>query len=927
MLYYSTPLLNRLPNIHLSIYDEFIKEYPAPSCLLSPLQSEDFLENKDTHLAELKAWIHALNTHIHTLIDKNTPENLCQEHSLLPTLLRFRAGIIDSILITLFSHLELTDAALFALGGYGRAELFSHSDVDLLVLHENSDPLDPLKTFVTLLWDIGISPAVRIHHVHDTDCVKEITIATSLLENRFLAGNTDFIHTPSQWLTTHYTPTTFFSAKYEEYKARHKKNDYNEYVLEPNTKEGVGGLRDIHFLHWIAKFYFKLAPDITLRQLVNTGFLTDQECQELIHAKHYLWLIRHYLHQNEQKDISKLSFGQQKTIAHQFGLENKDDNPNYAPEQLMKAYYRSAMTIATLASYLGELFFNEFLAYPKTTPLTADYHLSHSYFGTQLGIRDPDLFQKHPHQILKVFLMMGEADIKSLTADTLRALRNSRKLIDERFLENPSHKQLFLDNLAEQNYLFHRLRLMKRTGILGAYLPAFSAITGLMQYDLFHRYTVDAHTLFLVRMLHRFGNPAYEDSFGVVSTVYKELPDKLPLVVATLFHDIAKGQGGDHSELGAVLAKGFCAEHGLGKKDSKLVVWLVENHLVMSLTAQKKDIYDPEIISDFARFVGDIRHLDYLYMLTVADMNATNSQLWNNWRATLLKKLYLATHHVLSLGIAKLAPENLIKDTQFKACQRLARLGVDIATAERLWQTLPPEHFLKHNASDIAWHTKALLSHDKDAPLVALRPHKEKSLLANQLFIHTQNAPNLFATTVILLDKLGYSIYDASILTDDNNYALDSYVITRTALSRHSIFSENTPLKGDNPDTQALMDALSTHLKNPSAFLAQYRPDSGSKLVTGSLSLRHFTIATHIDFERAEMGFDILHIITKDRPSLLAKIGWVFSRFGLWVHSAKITTLGERAEDVFCVSDGGNPLSDTKKTALKTALLDAFGDG
>ncbi|MDO4427143.1 MAG: [protein-PII] uridylyltransferase [Moraxella sp.] len=927
MLYYKTSLLTHLSDIHFSIYHDFIKEYSAPRCLLSSLSSKEFLEDKDTHLSELKIWINGLNTYIHDIIHKNTPDDLCQEHSLLPTLLRFRAGVIDSILVTLFSHLELTTAALFALGGYGRAELFSHSDVDLLILHENSDPLDTLKTFVTLLWDIGISPAARIHHIDDKECVAEITIATSLLENRFLAGNTDFIHTPSQWLKQQYTPTTFFTAKYEEYKARHKKNDYNEYVLEPNIKEGVGGLRDIHFLHWIAKFYFNLAPDITLRQLVKSRFLTDQECQELIHAKHYLWLIRHYLHHNEQKDNNKLSFGQQKTIAHQLGLENKDDNPNYAPEMLMKRYYRSAMTIATLGHYLGELFFNEFLEKETKTSLNKHYYLSQNYFGEQLGIFDNNLFTKHPDEILKIFLTMGEQDIKSLTANTLRALRNASTSIDDKFLNNEQHKQLFLKNLDEPNYLFHRLRLMKRTGILGAYLPAFSAITGLMQYDLFHRYTVDAHTLFLVRMLHRFGNPTYADSFGVVSTVYKELPDKLPLVVAALFHDIAKGQGGDHSELGAVLAKGFCAEHGLGKADSKLVVWLVENHLVMSLTAQKKDIYNPKIISDFARFVGDIRHLDYLYLLTVADMNATNSQLWNNWRATLLKKLYLATHHVLSLGIAKLAPENLIKDTQLKARQRLARLGVDITAAERLWQALPPEHFLKHNASDITWHTKAILSHDKDAPLVALRPHKEKSLFASQLFIHTQNAPNLFATTVILLDKFGYSIYDASILTDDNNHALDSYVITRTALSRHSIFSESTPIKGDSPDPKALIDALGAHLKNPSAFLAQYRPDRHQKREAGSLTLRHFTIVTDITFERTEAGFDNLHIITKDRSSLLAKIGWVFATFGLWVHSAKITTLGERAEDVFCVSDGGKPLSDMKKSALKTTLLEAFDDG
>lgn len=884
-----------------ALYHHFIQTYPLPSLLDNPPTFKEFLSKRDAYLNQIKLWLDNLNTHIHTIVSQTVMETLCQSEAFFYKLLSLRSLVMDNLLGAIFKILNIADTALFALGGYARRELFSQSDCDILLLH-NSANTQLLETFVAILWDVDITPAVRIHHIDDKECVADITIATSLLENRFLAGKMDFIDIPKNWLKHHYTPTTFFTAKYQEYKTRHQKNDYNEYVLEPNVKEGVGGLRDIHFLHWIAKFYFNLAPDITLRQLVQSQFLTDKECDELIYAKHYLWLIRHYLHHNEQKDNNKLSFGQQKIIAHQLGLENKDNNPNYAPEILMKRYYRSAMTIATLGHYLGELFFNEFLEKETKTSLNEHYYLSQNYFGEQLGIYDNDLFIKYPDEILKIFLTMGEQGIKSLTANTLRALRNASTSIDDKFLNNVQLKQLFLQNLDEPNYLFHRLRLMKRTDILGAYLPAFHAITGLSQYDLFHSYTVDAHTLMLIRILHRFN----KDDFGLLSAVYKELDNPFILVVAGIFHDIAKGQNGDHSILGAELVKAFCQTHSINQKDSELIEWLVRHHLDMSITAQKKDIYDPIVINEFADFVGDICHLDYLYVLTVADMNATNRQLWNNWRASLLKQLYLSTHKVLTLGGQKTS------DVIDKKRQKLIEeLGEDYS------KNLPDEYLLRHSFKTLLWHGNAIIKHNQNTPLILLRPYHDKTLQAYELFVYTANCEKLFATTVMSLDNLGIGVYGASILTSKDNYALDTFIIT-------SYYHNGCIL--DNDDWQHLKDILTDNLSNPTLFFNQKGYLNKQRLEPQIL--KHFHVKPHITLKKLNASQYYLEIHSKDCPSLLAKIGQVLGAFDVSVHTANITTLGERVEDSFVIDGEGLTINKSQSfiDALYKTLLDQKND-
>lgn len=855
-------------------------------------------------------WLGCLNAKIHTHIGRHTLT--------ISDSLTIRTQAIQQIIVTLFEQLALqTISALFATGGFARKELFSHSDVDILLIYDDKHKNHPnLSTFVAWLWDSGIHPAITLRPANDTQCTQEISIATNLLEHTFLCGKNEFAHLPLLWVKSGWTPNTFFEQKYLEKQNRHAQFGNTEYSLEPNVKASVGALRDIHFLGWIGKFYFNLPACASLADLTSVGFLTLEEYQTLTQAQQFFWQIRHHLHTLANKPYDKLDFGMQKQLAYQLGFDQgdhqKNDQDTQAAEQLMKQYYHHAMTVATLSDALGELFFDDYLEPSTQTALDNQFVAINRHGQVTIGLRQPTLFKTDPKALLQIFLAMGNYAINTISPATLRLIRTHSIHIDEQFRQNKHCQDLFVANLNQPTFLFHRLKLMKRTGILGAYLPDFAKIIGLMQYDLFHRYTVDAHTLLLIGILDRFGN---DEQFGLVHTVYKDLQNKLPLIIAGLFHDIAKGHHGDHSELGAPIAWQFCQTHGLSTKDSNLVQWLVRHHLFMSITAQKKDIHDPQIINDFAQFVGDIEHLDNLYLLTVADMNATNSQLWNNWRASLLKKLYLSTHQTLSTGYGEFRAKTVIQQNQQKAMALVEfklkhhhQLCID---TQNLWQNLPEAYFLKHDPRDIAWHTQALLTHKDNTPLILTRPHYDKSLHAHQLFIYTKNRPNLFAMTVNVLDEFGFGVYGATILTDSKDFALDSYVIVNKAVVAKSIFDDAVT---QNPyhNTDELTNHLYLALLDDKAFVF----DNKTKKQHSNRRLQHFSIPTQIFFDCVDKKHH-LHIITKDRPSLLATLGKAFSELGLWIHSAKITTLGERAEDVFLISNPHNiPLSPNRQQQI-----------
>lgn len=886
------------------------------SIYTSPLP--DLALSQQHHLG-IPDWLKQINHDIDTALAKGVN---------IRSLVAARACAIDSLLLGLFAYFGLdhnddnAGLALFATGGYGRGELSLYSDVDILLLA--ADRIDEttkskLDQFVARLWDVGIEPALSVRTLDEClEAAHDQTIATALLEARWLCGNQALIDAPLQAVNQVWTQHAFYDAKMAEAKARHLAHNATEYNLEPDIKKSPGGLRDIHVIGWVTKRYFRVSK---LYDLVQQDFLTEKEFDELSFAEGFLWQIRHHLHTLTGRNENKLLFDYQREIAKRMGYETlADDHPNAAVERFMRDYYRCAMQISTLSEMLTSHYYETIIEVrlpdeqrPKKVPLTAHF----SRIGDQIAIAHHRVFAQHPEAILVLFLLMGQHGIKKVRTRTLRALKVATRGIDQTYRDNPTHRALFLDNLKEQNYLFHRLRTMKRYGVLGNYLPAFAQVTGLMQYDLFHRYTVDAHTLFLIRILHRFTDDDYHEQFPLVSAIYQRIERKEILVLAAIFHDIAKGRGGDHSELGEADAIEFCLAHGVSTADAHLVGWLTRQHLLMSLTAQKKDISDPEVVTEFAQIVGNVTHLNHLYVLTVADMNATNPQLWNSWRATLLKQLYTQTRRILRADIdAPTNRQDMITATRQQAVAMLD--GSDNQHMNRdevmaLWDDLGDEYFLREIPEDILWHTEAILKHpplgkastEDSEPLIALREHRELALDAIQVFVYTHDQSNLFAVTMAVFDQMNLDVLDARIITATRDFALDSYVL----LDRQGT------LLTEPERQQELTDRLLHAFKNPTTpKLAQKRLPR---------QLRHFEVPTRIGFTlHASAGQHIMSLETLDQPGLLARIGEVFLQQDIEIHAARISTLGERAEDLFYISDRHDaPLGEDKLLALKMALL------
>lgn len=866
---------------------------------------------------DYKNHLHTLNESIDhqiTLLGLQAVENI--DH-----FVQLRTQTMDGMLAQVFAQVLSDELALFAIGGYGRGELFPYSDVDMLILGKDVQKHQvAIERFVATLWDIGITPAISVHST-DTlaDGMNEPSFATAVLDTRFIVGNTSLSDTPTNTLSKLWTIQQFYHAKIHEAKARHLSHHGTEYHLEPNIKNGVGGLRDLHIIHWLNRFYalcHKPRPNLNITHHALT----------LDNARRFFWVVRHHLHALSARPNEVIHFDKQPKIAMRLGILKESLSPNAHAEALMRQYYHHAMTTASLSELMCDDFAERYLGLPcKTLVLDDDFYQLTVKDDIQIAIQDGDLFIKKPSAMLRIFLAMGQFGIKKIQANTLTHLSLAVHLIDDDYRANPTHKALFLANLQENNYLFHRLRLMKRFGVLGAYLPAFRDIMGLSQYDLFHCYTVDAHTLYLVRILHRFGdldNDEYQQKFGLVSQIYQHIHRKDILNICAIFHDIAKGRDGDHSQLGAVDVYEFCMSHGMSQDDSEFASWLVRHHLTMSLTAQKKDIYDPDVIGHFARLVGSITRLNHLYVLTVADMNATNSQLWNTWRASLLKQLYLSTHKALMGEMGD--PQTIIhrRKVNTQAITQTPKTVLD-----ELWQGFGDEYFLTQKSTDIAWQTTEILRHAhtlSTAPIISLKPHSDLALDAILLFICVPDQDDLFATIVCVLDKLGLSVLDANILTAHIagfECALDSYIVIDRFAKRD--------------DKGALMsDFLSDRCRQDELKLALCQAFDGHDCqVSTSLenhTLRHFTVPTKIDISpaksHAHIGHHVLNLVAKDRPALLAKVGQVFRQHDIKVHKARITTMGERAEDVFYISDEhGKTLSDDRLDELKMGLVAVLG--
>ncbi len=833
-----------------------------------------------------------------------------------------RSNLIDEALIFLWQHagLDQTNLGLFAVGGYGRREMLPYSDVDIMILSE--DEITPereqlISTFISSLWDVGnFKPGISVRTIRD--CVdaatSDLTVATALIEARLITGNSLLAKWPRKIVSKSWTDKTFYDAKMAEQAKRYAQHNNTESNLEPDIKNAPGGMRDINQIGWIAKRHFRVNR---IYDLVHLGFISEFELGVLEEAESFLWEIRHHLHRLTKRDENRLLFDYQREIAAKFGYVRQDDqHPNYPIEQFMKRYYRTAQQVSTLNEMLLA-YFNESVITPRLPNYERQIEEINQNFKLvdgKLAVQHHKVFAENPSAILELFyLLANRPDIEGIRARTLRLVTLAAKRIDLSFRNNPEHQALFMAIIRSPQRLYDTLVAMKRYGVLGNYIPAFGQIVGLMQYDLFHIYTVDAHTLLLLRNLSRFKAPEFAKDFPVVSSVFQRLARPDIVFLAALFHDIAKGRGGDHSELGAVDAIEFCRAHGFSERECQLVAWLIQNHLLMSLTAQKKDISDPDVVQAFAEKLGDMEHLDYLYTLTVADINATNPKLWNSWRASLMRQLYTHARDVIRTGLGR--PVNyqmLIEDTKFAASELLVE-EFSLDEVEKVWHELGDEYFLKESADEIAWHTRAILQHGNNpAPLVLMRAHRKSAQDAVQIFIYTQDKPNLFATTVAVLDRMDLDVQDARIITATKAFSLDTYVV----LDRFGTLL--TDPEREDTVIHALVSALSESEKYPG--LMQRRIPR---------QLRHFDVETTVDITlNPALQQNMVEISTLDQPGLLARVGGLFMMQGLDIHSARIATLGERAEDIFFVTKkDGTPLDDaeTRQFAaqLKAALDEA----
>jgi [protein-PII] uridylyltransferase len=809
-----------------------------------------------------------------------------------PALLGGRAALVDSVLQEVWAALAMPAGfALAAVGGYGRGKLYPGSDVDLLILLPESDSAvhdssaaPQLERLIGLLWDIGLDIGHSVRSIKQCleQAERDITVQTSLLEARYLAGARPLYDEFEQDFRSALDPATFFKAKQLEQAERYAKFNDTPYSLEPNCKESPGGRRDLQVIQWVAR-----AAGIgdNWKALGREGLITTAEVRQFEGADALLRDLRIELHLVAGRREDRLLFDHQEKVAGAMGIVATETKR--ASEVLMQRYYKNAKLVTQLNSLVMQILADRLLPVRPGPPIVIDAHFQ--MVREQLDVRDEDVFQRHPRAILECFLLqMQRSELKGMTPRTLRALWRAQGCIDAGFRRDPENRALFL-SLFQQQHLISPLRRMNQYDILGRYLPAFGHIVGQMQHDLFHVYTVDQHILQVMRNLRRFAMPELAHEYPFCSRLMAGFEKRWLLYIAALFHDIAKGRGGDHSQLGKKDAARFCRDHGITGDDADLVGFLVEQHLTMSQVAQKQDLADPEVVLAFAGRIGSVRRLTALYLLTVADIRGTSPKVWNAWKGKLLEDLFRMTASVLQ-GSAVLQLTG-VAERQEEARRILRYYGLRPDVELELWSQLDTGYFMRHAADEIAWHTRTLY-HRPSSPEPVVRARLNPMGDGLQVMVYVQDQPLLFARLCGFFARLGYSIVDAKIHTTRHGYALDSFVV----------FAFDS--------TEAYRDMAGLIEHDITEQLKQLPPLPAP--VGGRLSrqVRHFPVTPEVDIRADERGSQyLMSISAADRPGLLYAIARVLGQHGITLHTAKIATLGERVEDVFLIS--GKELAHT----------------
>ena len=864
-------------------------EKPKPLPEINWQQFDSKLENTTNLIPLFRDALKQSRDILKSHYDTNYPSDL---------LVREFARTVDALLIRAWHFFVGSDEeriALVAVGGYGRGELHPASDIDLLILLKGNDHeryANSIQDFLTFLWDIGLEVGQSVRSVKEcvTEAKQDITVATNLMEARLLCGLKKLFLKLQKKVGPNkiWRSRKFFAAKLAEQTARHTRFGDTAYNLEPNIKENPGGLRDIQMIGWVVKRHFGAT---TLHDLVSHGFLTETELQSLLEAQNFLWRIRIGLHLLTGRREDRLLFDLQRTLAIQFGYE--DDEKRLAVEKFMKDYYRTVLELSRLNEMLLQLFDEVILNSRERIKIK----LINKRFQARNGFLEashPKVFERYPFALLELFLVMAQhPELRGVRAETIRLVRNNCTHIDEDFRNDVRCQSLFMEIFRQPVGLTHELRRMNRYGVLAAYVPVFGNIVGQMQHDLFHVYTVDEHTMFLVRNLRRFTVKEHTDEFPLCSKIISKIPKQELLYLAGFFHDIAKGRGGDHSELGADDASNFCKLHGLSQYDTNIVAWLIRNHLIMSVTAQRKDISDPAIIFDFAQRVGSQEKLDYLYLLTVADVRATSPSLWNAWKDSLLKELYFATSSAFRRGLENpIDISERIEQIKQQAKDILTERSVNLVAIEKLWDTLEEDYFMRHNPDEIAWQTQAILENGgSDAHIILVREKTYRG--GTELFVYTHDKKYIFALLTAGIERLGLSIIDARIITSNDGYALDTFII----------LDNNGEVIESKQRTIDIQKKLKSLLDNPTyENLLANQPNRAL-----SRRLKHFPIETQVTFRSDTRNLvTIMEVISRDQPGLLARIAMALVNCKAQLLNAKIATFGERAEDIFYITDENN---------------------